>query len=97
MIDQTFFLLMVRVSDKAGFEFAGTVENFKYWLFKFLAIMMKKSLRGVYVVVNWKESCLFAMLIASGYLLKISCFKRNRREIYYLVYIQCEPQSFPYP
>lgn len=38
------------------------------------------------MLMNWRESCLFALLIASGYLFKISCFKRSRREIYYLVY-----------
>lgn len=44
MIDQTFFLLMVRVSDKAGLRFTGIVENFKYWLFKYLAIrLMRKT------------------------------------------------------
>lgn len=87
MIDQTLFLLMVRVSDKAGLRFTGTVENFKYWLFKILSPKVdEKSLRGVCVLMNWRESCLFALLIASGYIFKISCFKRSRREIYYLVY-----------
>lgn len=33
MVDQTFFLLMVSVSEKADFGFSGTVENCKYWLF----------------------------------------------------------------
>lgn len=45
MTDQTFFLLMVRVSDKAGLRFTGTVENFKYWLFKYLAIRLMKPER----------------------------------------------------
>lgn len=44
MIDQTLFLLMVRVRNKAGLRFTGTVENFKYWLFKYLALrLMKKA------------------------------------------------------
>ena len=44
MIDQTLFLLMVRVGDQAGLRCTGTVENFKYWLFKYLALrLMKKA------------------------------------------------------
>lgn len=43
MIDQTLFLLMVRVSDKAGLRFTGTIENFKYWLFKYLAVRLMKK------------------------------------------------------
>lgn len=42
---------------------------------------------------EWERKLLpYALLVASGDLLKISCFKRNRREICYLVYTQHGPQ-----
>lgn len=67
MVDQTFFLQMVRLNEKAEFGFSDAVENCKYWLFKYLAIIDQKSLRGVYLLMNWKESYSLTLLIASGY------------------------------
>lgn len=46
------FLVLLKIASTGYFEILNLDE---------------KSLRGVYVLMNWKESCLFALLIASGY------------------------------